>query len=63
MDHGLLTNKYCLDLGEQLADIKLSELYIWIQVYDLPIGFNSEFILKSIGNFVGRFIDSDPKKL
>ena len=50
-----------LEVGEQLSDIKLQELYMWIQVYDLPVGFNSESILKSIGNYVGRFLQSDPK--
>lgn len=30
-------------------------------VYDVPVGFKSEFILKSIGNFVGRFLEADPK--
>ncbi|XP_074347634.1 uncharacterized protein LOC141686500 [Apium graveolens] len=50
-----------LEMGEQLADIKLKELYMWIQVYDLPVGFNSEFILKSIGNYVGIFLQTDPK--
>lgn len=50
-----------MEMGEQLSDIKLRELFMWVQVYDLPIGFNSEFILKSIGNYVGRFIQADPK--
>lgn len=39
-----------LEIDEQLANVKLSKLYIWVQVFNLPIGFNSEFILKSIGN-------------
>lgn len=43
-----------LEVGEQLSDIKLTELYIWLHVYDLPIGFKYEFILKSIGNYVGQ---------
>lgn len=50
-----------LELGERLSDRKLSELYMWVQVYDLPVGFNSEFILKSIGNYVGNYIQADPK--
>lgn len=50
-----------LELGEQLSDIKLQELFIWIQVYDLPLGFNSESILKSIENYDGRFLQSDAK--
>lgn len=52
-----------LDGEEQLAELKISELYIWLQVYDLPIGFHSEFIFKSIGNYVGKFLASDPKNL
>lgn len=50
-----------LELGERLSDIQLSEMYIWVQVYELPVGFNSEFILKSIGNYIGNYIQSDPK--
>lgn len=47
---------------EQLSELKISELFIWLQVYDLSIGFNSEFIFKSIGNYVGKFLSSDSKK-
>lgn len=52
-----------LDGEEQLSELKISELYIWLQVYDLPIGFHSEAIYKSIGNYVGRFLASDSKNL
>lgn len=55
----LLIKKFNMD--EQLKDVKLSVLSMWIQVYDVPIGFKSEFILKSIGNFVGCFLESDPR--
>lgn len=34
---------------------------MWVRVFDLPIGFNSEFIPKSIGNYVGKFLESDPR--
>lgn len=50
-----------LEEMDQLASIHLSELYIWVQVYDLPIGFNSDYILKSIGDYVGNFKASDSK--
>lgn len=50
-----------LEADEQLANVKLFEISMWVQVYDLPLGFNSEFILKSIGNYVGKFMKSDPK--
>lgn len=52
-----------LDKGEQIHSIKLSELFIWLQVYDLPVGYNSESIHSSIGNYVGRFLASDSKIL
>lgn len=50
-----------LEGDDQLQNIRLSDLFIWIQVYDLPIGFNSEIIHKSIGNYVGKFLEFDPK--
>lgn len=46
---------------EQLKDVKLSELFMWVQIYDVPIGFKSDFVLKSIGNYVGRYMESDSK--
>lgn len=42
---------------------KLNEVDIWVQVYDVPKGCISESILKSIGNYVGVFIKSDPKNI
>lgn len=50
-----------LEADEQLANVKLFEISMWVQVYELPFGFKSEFILKSIGNYVGTFVKSDSK--
>lgn len=50
-----------LEMDEQLANVELFEINMWVQVYELPIGFKSEFILTSIGNYVGKFIKSDPR--
>lgn len=36
-------------------------MFICVQIYDLTIGFNTECILKSIGNYVGKFVESDQK--
>lgn len=36
-------------------------LSIWLQVYNLPSGFRSEKVAKAIGDYVGGFIESDPK--
>lgn len=46
-----------------MKDVKLSELYIWVQVYDVSIDLNSEHVLKFISNYVGRCMESDPKNL
>lgn len=40
--------------------VKLHRSDIWLQVYDLPQGLVSENILVNIGNFVGKFVKSDP---
>lgn len=50
-----------LEMGEQLSEIRLNELFIWVQIYELPVGFNSEFVLRSIGNYIGKFIMADSK--
>ncbi|XP_074355882.1 uncharacterized protein LOC141695542 [Apium graveolens] len=55
----LLIKKFNAD--EQLKDVQLSELYMWIQVFDVPVGFKSESVLKSIGNFLGKFMESDAR--
>lgn len=40
--------------------VQLQEADIWVQVYDLPHGFASENILKSVGASIGQYIKSDP---
>lgn len=32
----------------------------WIQIHNLPIGFMSEFVGKTLGNYIGEFLDYDP---
>ncbi|XP_074355733.1 uncharacterized protein LOC141695383 [Apium graveolens] len=44
-----------------LVNLHTSDM--WVQVYDLPKGFNSEQIFMNIGNFVGKFVKSDPANL
>ncbi|XP_074326659.1 uncharacterized protein LOC141664600 [Apium graveolens] len=46
--------------GDNLQEILLNEADIWVQVYDLPKGFVSESILHSIGNYIGKYLKSDP---
>lgn len=40
--------------------IQLDEVDIWVQVHDIPKGFISENILRSVGNFVGKYVKGDP---
>lgn len=49
-----------LEPDEQASSIKLSQLHIWVQVYDLPMGFRVDSVYRSIGDFIGTFIQSDP---
>lgn len=43
--------------------VPLDTVDIWVQVYDVPKGFMSETILKSIGEYIGEFIKVDPTSL
>ncbi|KAK1394646.1 hypothetical protein POM88_013702 [Heracleum sosnowskyi] len=48
------------DLGvEDPLTVKLQEIEIWVQVYDIPRGFLSENIVRSVGLSVGRYIEAD----
>ncbi|KAM7504958.1 hypothetical protein LguiB_003862 [Lonicera macranthoides] len=40
--------------------ISLTYVEFWVQIYDLPVGYMSEHVAKTIGNFIGRFIEADP---
>jgi len=48
-----------LEENEQPQLVPLFFTSFWIQIYNLPIGFMSEKVLKHIGNYVGTFLDSD----
>lgn len=43
--------------------VPLEEVEIWVQLYDIPTGFLSEKILQSVGNYIGKFVKSDPSNL
>lgn len=49
--------------GEVPHSVPLNTIDIWIQVYDLPAGLISENVFKSIGQYVGEFIKSDPANI
>lgn len=51
---------HCLSKNEDPHSVPLREVDIWVQLYDVPKGFISETILKSIGDSFGCYIKSDP---
>ncbi|KAL8133796.1 hypothetical protein AgCh_009020 [Apium graveolens] len=38
----------------------LNEMDIWVQVHDIPKGFISENILRSVGTYIGKYVKADP---
>lgn len=45
---------------EDVHQVPLNEVNIWVQVHDIPKRLISENILKSIGTFIGTYVKSDP---
>lgn len=45
---------------EDPQEIQLNDMDIWVQVYDIPRGFISEKVLENMGNFIGKFVKTDP---
>lgn len=48
---------------ENPQKMQLNDMDIWVQVYDLPKGFISENILKGVGNYIGKFVKTNPTNL
>lgn len=46
--------------GEIPQSVGLNTMNLWVQVYDLKIGFMTERILIEVGNYVGKFVTSCP---
>lgn len=49
-----------IKVGEDPLMVTLNEMEIWIQIYNLPVGFMTEKVGQQLGNFFGRFISYDP---
>lgn len=48
-----------LEENEDPHRLQLNDMDIWVQIYDLPNGMNSERILQGIGAYIGSFIKAD----
>lgn len=56
--HPLLVHH--LKLGEISNQVPLNTLGFWVQIYNMPMGSFSEAVGRSLGNFIGRFLEYDP---
>lgn len=48
-----------LKVGEVPHRVPLDRLAFWIQIYNLPVRSFSENVGRSLGNFIGRFLEYD----
>ncbi|KAJ8758931.1 hypothetical protein K2173_002710 [Erythroxylum novogranatense] len=54
----LLLKTFCST--DQPESMPLYKADMWVQVHKLPVGFMSEKVAQTIGNFLGAFVKSDP---
>lgn len=40
--------------------IEIDNLDIWVQLHGMHTGFMSQRVVSDIGNYIGKFIESDP---
>ncbi|XP_019158575.1 PREDICTED: uncharacterized protein LOC109155346 [Ipomoea nil] len=60
-NHTLVCRQVCD--GFLPGEVKLDTVDMWIQVYDLPMGYTSKVVLEQVGNFVGTFIRCDDRNV
>lgn len=44
--------------GENPRSVSLNSIDLWVQIHDLKPGFMSENIIKEVGNYIGKFVES-----
>ncbi|XP_074352981.1 uncharacterized protein At4g02000-like [Apium graveolens] len=49
-----------VEMGDDPATVKLQNMEMWVQIYDLPRGYVSESILESVRASLGTYIKSGP---
>lgn len=47
--------------GDNPKEMTLNRLEMWVQIHDLQVGFMSEKVIKDVANYIGVFVESDPK--
>lgn len=44
--------------GQNPRCVHLNELDLWVQIHDLQVGFVLEKVVKPVGNYIGKYVDS-----
>ena len=57
--HLLLLSRLAVRINPTHVSLFLADF--WVQIHDLPYGFMSEKVCKEVGNFIGKFVESDEK--
>uniref|UniRef100_A0A803P6Q0 Reverse transcriptase domain-containing protein n=1 Tax=Cannabis sativa TaxID=3483 RepID=A0A803P6Q0_CANSA len=47
--------------GENPRNKTLNTMEIWVQVYNLEVGFRSDRVLQGVGAYIGKYVSSCPK--
>lgn len=45
--------------GDNPRAVELNKLEMWVQIHDLKFGFMLERVVKEVGNYLGKFVESD----
>ncbi|XP_019191497.1 PREDICTED: uncharacterized protein LOC109186037 [Ipomoea nil] len=46
-------------VGVRPGDVELTSVDMWVQMYDLPVGYTSDVVLEQAANFIGTFVKMD----
>ncbi|XP_019178530.1 PREDICTED: uncharacterized protein LOC109173671 [Ipomoea nil] len=49
--------------GQLPKDMVLDTVDLWVQVYNLPVGYNMVPVLEQTGNFLGKFLKIDERQM
>lgn len=50
-----------LQPNENPRRVELTKLLVWVQIHNVPSGYQSEQVVKDVGNFLGEYVASDPR--
>lgn len=46
--------------GDNSREIPINKLDLWVQLHGMNAGFKSQRMVADIGNYIGKFVESDP---